>query len=305
MRISAVVAATLTLGSACAPPSELPDGEVPQTPPVGVNGMTSEPGAPGGEVWAADFIAGQLLRFDPDSGSIAERYGPFEGLCGTDDLVVAPGGDLVATCPQTGKVIRVERGGRAVVLAHVGEGVNPIELDPSGDAVLVGFGTDRHDELLRVRLDGGQVEVVADGLPVLNGFSLGPDDRLYVPTGGAGGILGTGGLGVIDLATGDFEQMDLSFADPARKGFDFACGTDVDTDGTILVAQCANPSLWAVDPDTGTASLIGRSPLPLADNVTILDDGRVLLSGFLGAKVAVFTPDTDGSWQRSVTRIGS
>lgn len=294
----------LAFAIACAPPSELPDGTVAQIPPVGVNGMTTEAGAPGGDVWAADLMGSQLLRFDADSGRIAERYGPFEGLCATDDLVVAPGGDLIATCPFTGNVIRVTRGGRAQVLAHVGDGVNPIELDPSGDAVLVGFGTDAHDELLRVPLTGGAVEVVADDLPVLNGFALGPDDRLYVPTGGAGGILGTGGLGVIDLATGNFEQIALSFADGSRHGFDFACGTDVATDGTVIVAQCVNPSLWAVDPSTGAVSLIGRSPLPVADNVTILDDGRVLLSGFLGSKVAVFTPAEGGTWDRSVTNVG-
>lgn len=294
----------LAFAVACAPPSELPGGTVPQIPPLGVNGMTTEAGAPGGEVWAADFLGGQLLRFDPDSGRIAERYGPFEGLCGTDDLVVAPAGDLVATCPSTGEVIRVRRDGRAELIARVGKGVNPIELDPSGDAVLVGFGTDAHDELLRVPLTGGAVEVVADDLPVLNGFSLGPDDRLYVPTGGAGGILGAGGLGVIDLATGEFEQMTLSFTDASRDGFDFACGTDVATDGTVFVAQCVNPSLWAVDPATGAVSLVGRSPLPVADNVTILDDGRVLLSGFLGSRVAVFTPAGDGTWDRSVTHVG-
>lgn len=295
----------LVIAAACTPPSELPDGTVPQVAPVGTNGMTSEVGAPGGEVWAADFLGSQLLRFDPASGRIAERYGPFEGLCGTDDLVVAPGGDLVATCPSTGAVIRVERGGRASVVARVGAGVNPIELDPSGDAVLVGFGTDAHDELLRVPLDGGPVEVVADDLPVLNGFSLGPDDRLYVPTGGAAGLLGTGGLGVIDLDTGEFDQMDLTFPDDARSGFDFACGTDVAADGTIFVAQCLNPTLWSVDPTTAAVTLIGRSPLPLADNVTILDDGTVLLSGFLGPRIAVFTPSDDGTWQRSVTSVGS
>ncbi|MCZ7630983.1 MAG: hypothetical protein M5U19_18920 [Microthrixaceae bacterium] len=217
-RLAAAITMVLAFAIACAPPSELPGRHGRPDPPVGVNGMTTEAGAPGGDVWAADLMGSQLLRFDADSGRIAERYGPFEGLCATDDLVVAPGGDLIATCPFTGNVIRVTRGGRAQVLAHVGDGVNPIELDPSGDAVLVGFGTDAHDELLRVPLTGGAVEVVADDLPVLNGFALGPDDRLYVPTGGAGGILGTGGLGVIDLATGNFEQIALSFADgsPSR-----------------------------------------------------------------------------------------
>ncbi len=298
-----VVLATSTL--ACAPPSQLPDGTVAQLPPVGINGLATADGGGGAELWGADLFGGQLLRFDADSGVIAERYGPFEDLCGTDDLVVLPEGDLVATCPQTGEVIRVSRGGDATVIATVGDGVNPIELDASGDAVLVGFGTEEHDELIRVPLDGSPIEVLADGLPVLNGFSFGPDGLLYVPTGGAGGLLGTGGLGRIDIATGDFEQLELSFVDPARRGFSFACGVDVADDGTVFVAQCVDASLWAVDPTTGTAARVGRSPLPLADNVAVLGDGRVLLSGFLGPQVAVFTPLPDGSWRSSVLRVGS
>lgn len=305
LRIGAVVAATLVLSAACIPPSQLPDGTVPQIRPLGVNGMATEPGATGGEVWGADLFGGQLLRFDIDSGRIAERYGRIEGLCGTDDLVVLADGDLVATCPASGDVIRVRRTGRAEVLARVGEGVNPIELDPSGNAVLVGFGTDAHDELLRIPLDDSAVEVVADDLPVLNGFALGPDGRLYAPTGGALGMLGTGGLAMIDLETGAFEQLELDFAEADKTGFNFACGADVASDGTVFVAQCMDPSLWKVDPLTGATSLVGRSPLPLADNVTVLDDTTVLLSGFLGPNVVVFTLGADGSWDRSVTHVGS
>lgn len=304
-RLVVVIATTLAVTAACAPPSVLPDGTVSQIPPLGVNGMTSEAGTAGGNVWMADLFGGQLLRFDLASGTIAERYGPSEGLCGTDDLVVLPDGDLVATCPGTDAVIRVERGGTARVLARGGRGVNPIELDPSGASVLVGFESEYHDELLRVPIDGGAVEVVAEDLPSLNGFAFGPDGLLYVPTGGPGGIFGNGGIGRIDPATGSFEQLDLTFDDPSRHGFNFACGVDVAPDGTIIVAQCIDPSVFAVDPTTGAVSRIGRSALQFADNVTILHDGKVLLSGFLGPEVTVFAPQPDGTWRRSVTRIGS
>jgi streptogramin lyase len=291
---------------ACTPPSTLPDGSVPQSPPFGTNGMTVE----GDQVWVADLLAGQVLRFDPATGVVTERYGATDTVCHTDDLVVVPGGDLVATCPGEGLVVRIDTGdtggtgeARGSVLADVGTGVNPIALDPSGDAVLVGFGTEVDDRLLRVPLDGGPVTVVADGLPVLNGFAVGPDGALYVPTGGGGGIFGTGGLGRIDLDTGAFEQLDLHFPDPATTGFNFACGVDVAADGTVFVAQCFDAAAFAVDPSTGAVTLVGRGVSGIADNVAVLADGRVLLSGFFGPTLSVFTPQ-GGGYSRSSVSVG-
>ncbi len=107
------------VAAACAPPSTNPDGSVPQRVPVGINGMIEETGA---GVWGADLFGSQLVRFDPDTGSIAERYGPIEGLCGTDDVVVMGDGSLVATCPSTGLVIRVPARGHRSASPQCGNG---------------------------------------------------------------------------------------------------------------------------------------------------------------------------------------
>jgi len=268
-----------------------------------MNGMIQE----GGSVWVADLFGKQVVRFSPDTGVIEERYGMDTGTCTTDDPVVVPGGDIVSTCPSDGLVIRIPRGGGpATTLASVSRGVNPIAVDPSGTSVLVGFGSEDDDRVLRIPLDGGPVQTVATGLPVLNGFGFGPDGLLYVPTGGAGGIFGTGGLGSIDTVTGEFRQIPLTFpAEPNRTGFDFACGADVAADGTVFVAQCINASVYAVNPTTGVATLVGRSPIDIADNIVALTDGRVLLSGFFGGKVTVFAPRSGGGFSASVLQVGN
>lgn len=305
VRAAVVAGAVLAVAvvSGCTVPSTLPNGSVPQVAPVGLNGMAQDPTADGGNVWAADYFGHQLLRFDPDTGRIAERHG---GLCDTDDVVVAPDGSLIATCAGEGTVVRVQRDGAVGVLAVVGRGVNPIALEPGGEAVVVGFGTTDDDRLLRVPLDGGPVEVVADGLPVLNGFGFGPDGRLYAPTGGVEALLGsTGGLIAIDVATGSTEVIPLQFDEPGRTGLAFAVGVDVGPDGTVYIAQGVDPALYAVDPATGHAALVGRSPEAAADNVLVLSDGRILLSGFVGNSVVVFSPDGTGGWIRTVTAVGS
>ena len=305
VRAAVVAGAVLVVAvvSGCTVPSTLPDGSVPQVAPVGLNGMAQDPTADGGNVWAADYFGHQLLWFDPDTGRIAERYG---GLCDTDDVVVAPDGSLIATCAGEGTVVRVQRDGAVGVLSVVGRGVNPIALEPGGKAVVVGFGTTDDDRLLRVPLDGGPVEVVADGLPVLNGFGFGPDGRLYAPTGGVEALLGsTGGLIAIDVSTGSTEVIPLQFDEPGRTGLAFAVGVDVGPDGTVYIAQGVDPALYAVDPSTGHATLVGTSPEAAADNVLVLSDGRILLSGFVGNSVVVFSPDGTGGWIRTVTAVGS
>lgn len=298
--VAGAAMATAALVAAACTPSTLPDGSVPQDVPFGVNGMVEEDG----DVWVADLFGGQLVRFDPDAGRVLERYGRMEGLCGTDDVVVMADDTLVATCPVDGRVIAVERGGRARLLDAVGRSVNPIAVDPSGEAVLVGFGSEDDDRVLRVYPDGRPTEVVAEGLPVLNGFDVGPDGLLYAPTGGAAGSFGTGGLARIDPATGAVEQLPLTFPGSSRTGFDFACGVDVGVDGTVFVAQCFNPTVFAVDPSTGVARSLGRAPLDTADNLVALDDGRVVLSGFFGGRVVVYTPVGDGSYSRRLLTIG-
>ena len=296
--VAAVLAVT---AAACTPPSTNPDGSVPQNAPLSAHGLAPE----GSELWAADLLGGQLVRFDPTTGVISERYGATDGLCRPDDVAVLPGGDLAATCPGQGLVIRVHRGGTASVLAAVGTGVNPIALDPSGTSVLVGFTYDGDDRLLRVPLDGGPVQVVASGLPALAGFGFGPDGNLYVPTGGLDPTPGAGGLARIDTTTGTFTPIPLTFTgEPGRTGFDVASGADVGPDGTVYVAQALNGSVYAVDPDTGVATLVGPSPVGVADNIATLADGRVLLSGITGGSVGVFSPSGTG-FDVTVRPIGS
>lgn len=298
----AALAALVLLAVACSPPSS-PPAELSQVAPIAVNGMVQE----GGSVWVSDLFGRQVVRFSPDTGVIEERYGMDAGVCTADDPVVVPGGDVVATCPTEGLVIRIPRGGgRATTLANVGRGVNPIALDPSGTSVVVGFGSGDDDRLLRVPLDGGPVTTVAAGLPALNGFGFGPDGLLYVPTGGVPGLFGSGGLGRIDTATGAFTTIPLRFPDePGKRGLQFAVGADVAADGTVYVAQGFNASVYAVDPGTGVARLVGRSPIGVADNVVVLTDGRVLLSSFFGGTVTVFTPGAGGTYSTSVLRIGA
>ena len=70
------------------------------------------------------------------------------------------------------------------------------------------------------------------------------------------------------------------------------------------MAQALNGAVYAVDPDTGVATLVGPSPVGVADNIATLADGRVLLSGLTGGSVGVFSPSGAG-FDVTVRPIGS
>ena len=303
VRAVAVGAIALVTAAACtppAPPSSNTDGSVPQAAPLSAHGMTQE----GSQVWTADFLGSQLVRFDPNTGVISERHPLGQDVCNPDDVVVVPGGDLVATCPTQGVIMRVHRGGTSSLLAFVGTGVNPIALDPSGTSVLVGFTYGLDHRLLRVPLDGSPVQTVASGLPALGGFGFGPDGLLYVPTGGTEGALNAGGVGRINVATGAFTQLPLSFpGEPGKVGLDLAIGADVAADGTVFVAQSLNVAVYSMNPTTGVATSIGAPFANVGDNLVVLSDGRVIVSGFSGGGATVFTSSGAG-YTASVRPIG-
>ncbi|MEI2638931.1 MAG: hypothetical protein V9F03_08065 [Microthrixaceae bacterium] len=290
------------VASACTVPPQNPDGSVPQTPPMGLNGLAESTTHPG-TVWAADYFGHQLLRIDPSTGEIHQRFG---GLCDTDDVVQLDDGTLVATCAGAGGVIKVLPDGRSELLANVGLDVNPIVLEPGGESVIVGFGTEADDRLLRVPLDGSPVQVVATGLPVLNGFGFGPDGLLYAPTGGAASILtGTGGIIAIDVQTGAFHQLPLNFTDGDRSGFNFPSGVEVAPDGTIFVVQSTPAGLFAIDPVTFDVTAVADVPMQFLDNLVLLADGRIVVSGFLGNTIGVLSRNTTGDWDVSAVGVGS
>lgn len=293
--VGAAIALVLTV-TACVPPSVSPDGSVPQQPLIGSNGINAE----GAELWVADLFGGQLVRFNPTSGRVSRRWGPAEGLAAPDDLVVTPSGAVVYTSPGTGIVGIVPPGGRPRKLAVVGQGVNPIALDPSGDAVLVGFEKEgSRAALIRVPLDGSTPTEVASRLPQLNGFAVGPDGLVYAPSGGPAGVLGTGGVLRIDPATGVATPLALTFDEPGRRGFTFAASARFLPDGSLLVLQAVDPALFRVDVGTGSVTRFASLPSTFADNFVVASPELIYVTTFFGQVLKV-----DGAGNVAVVPVG-
>ena len=271
--------------SSCVPPATLPDGSVPQTGPIGANGV----GFDGTDLWLCDLFGGQLLRIDPGSGRILERIGPDRGIARPDDIVFAPDGSLIYTSPPTGVVGRITRSGpnagQVSVLAQMETGVNPIALTPDGSAVIVGYGSGEVGRLDRIDLATGQVTVVAAGLPDLNGFAFGPDGAIWAPVGGPlTALTGEGYVIRIDPATGVTGALPLTFpSEPGKRGLSFPVSVKWTPDGRMLALQgIGTAALYQVDPDTGVSTRFSTLGSDFGDNQVTLPDGRTVVTSFVG-----------------------
>jgi streptogramin lyase len=279
-----ILATVVLIGvlAACTPAQRNPDGTVPQDAPIASNGITSQ----GTELIVCDLFGGQLVRFDPTTGRISERWGRAEGMFPPDDVIVAPDGTIVFTSPSGNFVGQIRPGGVPEVLAYVGQGVNPIVLEPSGTSVLVGFAFQDGSQVIRIPLDGSPTTVVASGLPALNSFSIGPDGALWAPSGGVGGLLGTGGIVRIDLTTGAWANVAIQLPD-GSTGVKFAVAAKWAPGIGLLLLQGIDAAIVLVDPATGATTLYADLPTDIADNMTITPTGKLYATGFSGAIMEV------------------
>jgi sugar lactone lactonase YvrE len=278
---------------ACTPPSVLPDGTVPQDPPIASNGLVAD----GPALWVADLFGGQILRFDPDTGRILRRVGRTDGIAPPDDGVVLADGSLVYTSPLEDLVGRIFSDGRTEVITRPGFAPNPIIVDPADPtgAVIVGC-ANAAQPLYRVFLDGRAPEPVSVTLPPINSFTLGPDGRVWAPAGGLPSAFGTGGVLRIDLGTGATEPLSLTFPEePGKVGFNFAVAAKFGPDGQLYVLQGFDAAVYRVDPTMGEARRMARIPDGVADNLIFTPSGDLYASAFFGPVYQILG---DGSVRR-------
>ncbi len=280
---------------ACAPPATWPgSGAVPQTAPLGANGLAF---APDGTLWIADVVTGQLIETDPDTGEILRRSGPFEGQHRPDDLAFTDTGDLLSTGFADGTLDRLEADGTTTVVEQIGNDPNPVTISDTGDVYV---GTELGGRLYEVDLDRTTPpELLATGQPEINGFDMGPDGGLYFPVRSVSSTV-TGALckaapllcpadqlGEIrryDPSTGAITTVVHGLSGPAALKFD-------ELGELHFVENTAPARLATADLATGDVTTKATLPGGIVDNLAFAPDGRIFISRFVGANLAVVHPD--------------
>lgn len=251
------------------------------TPLHGIQGLAV---GPDGQLYAGAISAQEISRIDPETGAVELLVPAPDGEA--DDLAVGPDGTLYWTAIVAGELRMKRPGSAVEVLAANLPGINPVavrddgrvvagqlglantlyEFDPSGrkpprlissqvdNLNSFEFGRDgrlygpywQSGKLVAIDIDGGAIEIVAEGLKTPSAISLDSQGQLVAVDYNSGEVTRT------DPRTGK-TQLLARLTPPLDN---LAVGKN----DQIYVSDTANSGIIVVDPGTGgMRHLVGGS----------------------------------------------
>jgi sugar lactone lactonase YvrE len=270
---------------------------VPPGPFHGIHGLAFDRD---GRLLAGSVVGAAIYEVDPDTGEVELLRGPPGGMA--DDIAVAPDGTLAWTGFLTGEVRVQPPDGEVRVVAEGLPGANSLAFTEDGrlffTQVFLG------DALYEADPTGAEApRLLLQDLGGLNGFDFGPDGHLYGP------LWFRGAIARVDVDAATLEVVAEGFAIPAAVNFDstgqlWAVDTKrgellrVDLEGgehevvatvapaidnlaiapddSVFLSNMADNAILRVDPQTGETRTVVESPLAVAADVALAEDGASL-----------------------------
>jgi outer membrane protein assembly factor BamB len=256
-----------------------------QTPPSGANGLAFDAA---GMLWVADLFGNQVLRIDPSTGKIIDRFA--QQGAGPDDIAIDTRGRVFWTGWSNGQVGRIDpRTHENAIIAELPPGANSIAFSADG-RLFVGL----------VLLNSGLYEVdpegasdprlLTDPASSLNAFAFGPGGFLFGPL--------TERIVKIDIETGDIVDTVATgaYASVRYNRHDNSLYALANGDG-----KSASPALDKIDLEHGGMTRFAELNIKSIDNFVIDSTGRFFVTGF---DTPVFVEvEPDGS-NGPLTKIG-
>ncbi|WP_435582937.1 PQQ-binding-like beta-propeller repeat protein [Amycolatopsis thermoflava] len=261
-----------------------------------INGLAL---APDGRVLTANLAGETISALDPATGQINSLVPQRDGR--SDDLVVAPSGEIFWTDPLAGAVKGRDRDGRIRTVADNLPGVNSIAFDRSRQHLYAGQ-TFFADGLWEIDPRAGVApRLVARDLGSLNAFAFGPDGMIYGPLGKRGqvaridprtGVASTVAAGFRQPVSVRFDSRDRLYAldgatgqliriDPAAGAKDIVATLPAGADNMVIgpgdhayVSNMADSAVTEVDLGTGARTTLTSSPLAFPQDIAF--DGNTL-----------------------------
>ncbi|MFD2470275.1 hypothetical protein [Amycolatopsis silviterrae] len=230
--------------------------------------------APDGRLLTASLASETISTVDPRTGRTHRLVGPRDGR--SDDLAIAPSGEILWTDPVGGVVKGRAPDGRIRTVARDLPGVNSIAFDRSGTHLYVGQLTFA-DALWEIDPAGQAApRLVARDPGGLNAFAFGPDGMIYAPRSKHGEVAR------VDPRTGAISVLAQGFRQPVSVRFD--------AKNRLYVLDGATGQLVRIDP-AGAKHTVAT--LPAADdNMIIAPDGHAYVSNMADSSVSRVNLDT-------------
>lgn len=300
LKRAAAVAVILMGVTACSDSDEYVQEAVTGPSPFhGIHGITV---TKDGKILAGSVVGRAIYEVDPESGAASIYEASPAGMA--DDLEEGPDGTLAWTAFLDGKVYARKPGGELLTLAEGLPGLNSLawtedgrlfatqvflgdalyELDPSGEnpprKIMAGmgglngfdFGPDGKlygplwfkKQIVRVDVDSGTLDVVAEGFATPAAVNFNSKGELYAVDTEAGHVYR------VDLATG--EKTLVAEVAPAIDNLAF------DNDDNLLITNMADNAVIAIDTENGEARTIISGPLAVAGDIALGDNGDIYVA---------------------------
>lgn len=248
---------------------------------------------PDGALYATNFLTGTITRVSADgSGAIVGEVGP-----GVNPVTVSDDGRVfVARCFLGDGLYEIDPSGEAAprtIVESFGGGCGLNGFDIGADGALYGprFVT---PEVVRVDVDTGAVQVVADGFSVPNGVKFDPEGAMTVLDTGAGTITR------VELSTGERTLLATNLF-----GFDSHA---FDADGSIYATSITEGQVFEVGIDGPIRAINADGGMTQPGGVVVIDgDGGPMLVVADWDVVRLFDPQTGdarGAYHSVIGRPG-
>ncbi|MCG8492045.1 MAG: PQQ-binding-like beta-propeller repeat protein [Sneathiellales bacterium] len=260
----------------------------------GVHGITANSD---GTLFVGSVVGGAIYRVDPASGSVTTEIKTPTGMA--DDLEFGPDGTLAYTSFLSGIVRARRPDGKIDELASGLPGINSIawkqdgrlfatqvflgdalyEIDPAGAKparkIIEGmgglngfdFGPDGmlygplwfKGQVVKVNVDTGELNVVADGFKIPAAANFDSNGNLYV----------------VDTARGQVVRVDISNGDKTviasvPKSID---NLAFDANDTLYITNMADNGVYRIDTSTGAATMLTEGELAMPGGLDVWNEG--------------------------------
>jgi sugar lactone lactonase YvrE len=240
----------------------------------GVEGMDF---GPDGQLYTASMNGLSVMKIDPKTAAVSTVVGAPDGEA--DDVAVGPAGTpaagvVVWTAPGPGELRVLRPGGKPQVLMPNVPGINPVAFSKDGRLFAAQSGAN-DNALWEVDPMGEKPpRLVEKSATRLNGFSVGPDGKIYAPWQGTDQVVR------IEPDSGEITVIAKAVGAP----------TAVDVDSKGVVYASGGEELWRIAPNEAPKMLMHiNGPF---DNMAIGPDDTVYASSVAESVVYVIDPTT-------------
>lgn len=229
---------------------------------------------PNGDMYIVDFISGEIMEVDPNTGKVLSRFSEFVE---TAEIDFSSDGTLYWANPFSGEVYKRSLEGDIQLIGKVNTVIDGVAVNDQGRVFTASFSRSQNG-LWEIDPNGIEPPRLVVELGGFDAFDFGPDGYLYAPDY----LYGTGNIYKIDIDSGDYSVVANGYCQPIATKFNSA--------GELHVMDSACPKIDKVNIETGEKALVATLEAG-CDNFDFNLDDEIYFANNANAYIGKILPD--------------